>query len=440
MNWTIAQIASVVLCAMGSGVILSSLGHSPIIGYIIAGVLLGPSCLQFITDRTVVAVFSEMGILFLLFTIGLSLSFEKVKNMWKKSIMVTAFSTLFTYFFMFAIGCFLKIPQTGIVLMTFCVALSSTAVTVKSLKHLKEHDASIEASTFGILIAQDVFAIIMVLIINFLGGNSHSAGDAYKIIAIFIFLTLLGFALLKLNHYVHKLTNFIKKHSDMLTMFVFGICLGSAVIAEIFGLSAAFGAFVAGLILGNSSMKNEIKNITLPIEEILLMTFFLSIGLLVDIEFILSNFSIILFGLLFVTFGKTIINVFVLRLCKFPLKESFVISVLLGHIGEFAFMLSYSASKVGLINEFGLKFLVSLTALSLFLSPFWLAFAGRCKVLAEKIHIKSSWEFSRVALDREITKLHHLVVFISKFCRGIISVLKEKTQEVIEKAKNKVGK
>lgn len=274
MNWTIAQIASVVLCAMGSGVILSSLGHSPIIGYIIAGVLLGPSCLQFITDRTVVAVFSEMGILFLLFTIGLSLSFEKVKNMWKKSIMVTAFSTLFTYFFMFAIGCFLKIPQTGIVLMTFCVALSSTAVTVKSLKHLKEHDASIEASTFGILIAQDVFAIIMVLIINFLGGNSHSAGDAYKIIAIFIFLTLLGFALLKLNHYVHKLTNFIKKHGDMLTMFVFGICLGSAVIAEIFGLSAAFGAFVAGLILGNSSMKNEIKNITLPIEEILLMTFF----------------------------------------------------------------------------------------------------------------------------------------------------------------------
>ena len=433
MDWTITKIASVVLSAMGSGAILSSLGHSPVIGYIIAGVLLGPSCLQFITDREVVAVFSEMGILFLLFTIGLSLSFEKVKNIWKKSVLVTALSTVFIYIFMLAIGYFLKIPQTGIVLMAFCVALSSTAVTVKSLKNLKKHDDDVEANTFGILIAQDIFAIAMVLIIKFLGCKTESLWGSYRIIAILLSLILWGFAVLGLNRHVNKLTKFIKKHSDMLTMFVFGICLGSAVVAELLGLSAAFGAFIAGLILGNSSMENEIKNITLPIEEILLMTFFLSVGLLVDIDFIMSYFHIILSGLLFVTLGKTIINIIVLRLSGFPRKESFVISVLLGHTGEFAFMLSYSARKVGLVNEFGLKFLVSVTALSLFLSPFWLSLAERFKGLAENIQIKSSWEFSQVALDREIKKLRQAINFISKFFTNIMSSLKEKIKDRMEK-------
>lgn len=433
MNWTIAQIASVVLCAMGSGMILSSLGHSPVIGYIIAGVVLGPSCFQFITDRTVVTVFSEMGIIFLLFAIGLSLSFEKVKNMWKRSILVTALSTLFTYFFLFAIGYFLEIPQTGIILMTFCVTLSSTAVTVKSLKHLKEQHDSIQSNTFGILIAQDIFALIMVLIINFMGNNSQSSGNIYKIIAILLFLISLGFALSRFDNYAHKLANFMKKHDDMLTMFVFGICLGSAVIAEIFGLSAAFGAFVAGLILGNSSMQNEIKSITLPIEEILLMTFFLSVGLLVDIGFVIENFAIIFFGLLFVTLGKTVINIFVLRLTHFPLKESFVISVLLGHIGEFAFMLSSSAVKVGLINDFGLKFLVSLTAFSLFLSPFWFVFASHCKNLTENSHIRSSWEFFTFAFNRETRKLRPLMIFIAGIFTRIISFLRENVSIIIEK-------
>ncbi len=426
MNWTIAQIASVVLCAMCSGLVLSSLGQSPVIGYIIAGIVLGPSCLEFITDRNVVTVFAEMGILFLLFTIGLSLSFEKIKNMWKTSVMVTALSTLFVYFFLFIVGYFLEIPHTIIILMTFCVTLSSTAVTVKSLKYLKGHDESIESNTFGILIAQDIFAIIMVLMINFLGASPKSSIGAYKILAILAFLSLLGFAIFRVNHYVHKLTNFIKKHNEMLTMFVFSFCLGNAVISEIFGLSAAFGAFISGMILGNSNMKNEIKNITVPIEEILLMTFFLSVGLLFDINFIVGNFTIIFFGLLFIIFGKTIINIFVLRLCRFPLKESFVISVLLGHIGEFAFMLSFSAGKVGIISSFGIKFLVCLTALSLFLSPFYLVFAERCRKIAEGIQIGSSWEFSHFILEREINKLHRLIRWLKKIIKNLVIFLKER--------------
>jgi CPA2 family monovalent cation:H+ antiporter-2 len=438
MNWTIAQIASVVLCAVGSGVILSSLGHSPILGYIIAGVVLGPSCLKFITDRECVNVFSEMGILFLLFAIGLGLSFEKVRNMWKRSMIVTIVSALFTYLAMFVVGYFLKIPQTGIILMTFCFTLSSTAVTEKSLKHLKNSRDGIKEDTFGILIFQDIAALVMVLVINFMGVKTQVESWSSRLIALLVFAAMLSVVFLQFNKYVHKLTNFIKRHSEMLTMFVFGFSLGGAVLSEVFGLSASFGAFIAGLILGNSSMSNEIKNIAAPIEEILLMTFFLSVGLLVDLEFIWTNFSMIFWGIMFVTLGKTIINIFVLRLCNFSLKESFVISVLLGHIGEFSFMLSTAASKVGLVNSFGVKFLVSLTALSLFFSPFWLIFAERCRTITESVNIESSWEFLRFALDRELHKTHAIVMRTTKNCVEFTHSIHRRFCELIDKIKNRI--
>lgn len=442
MDWTIAQIASVVLCAMTSGLFLSSFGHSPVLGYIIAGILLGPSCLKFITDREIVGVFSEMGIIFLLFAIGLGLSFEKVKNMWKTSFTVTIVSMLFIYLVASLVGYFLKIPQPGVILITFCVTLSSTAVTVKSLRLLKERNDNVEESTFGILVAQDVLSLAMVLAINFIGaalGTGTHTDDSSRIVATLVFLAIVAAVIMKFQTYAEKLGRFIKKHSDMLAMFVVGVCLGSAVLSEVFGLSASFGAFIAGLILGNSAMKNEISAIAAPIEEILLMTFFLSVGLLVDIEFIKQNFLLISLGILFITVGKTIINIFVLRLCKFELKESFVISVLLGHVGEFSFMLAYAASGVGIIDAYGVKFLVSLTALSLFLSPFWLIFAERCRAITSNVHVRSVWAFSQIALGREFAKIRSINRETTTVIKQIASTVYNKTKEAIAERRAKVN-
>ncbi|MDR1375321.1 MAG: cation:proton antiporter [Holosporaceae bacterium] len=440
MNWTITQIASVVLCAVGSGMIFSSFGHTPILGYIIAGVLLGPSGVKFITDRAVVEVFAEMGILFLLFTIGLGLSFEKVKNIWKTSLTATLLSAVFIYVVVMAAGNFLDLSQSRIILITFCVTLSSTAVTVKSLENLRERDESIESSSFGILIAQDLISLLMVLVINFLGTSSGVDYQTQRIVAVFLFALGLVFYFTKYHKYIHKVTDFIRKHDNMLALTVFGFCLGFAVFTEIAGLSAPFGAFIAGLILGNSNMRDKVKSISSPIEEILLMTFFLSVGLLVDMSFIWNNFLLILTSLIFVTFGKTVINIFVLRFCRFPLKESFVISVLLANIGEFSFMLTYAANKIGLVNEYGIKFLVSLTALSLLLSPFWLIFAERCRVLAENANVISSWEFFQLAGGQEIREMRHLVALAIDFFKYSFGMISEKTQRLFKIVKNKAKK
>ncbi|MDR2067540.1 MAG: cation:proton antiporter [Holosporaceae bacterium] len=440
MNWTITQIASVVLCAVGSGMIFSSFGHTPILGYIIAGILLGPSCLKFIADRAVVEVFAEMGILFLLFTIGLGLSFEKVKNIWKTSLTATLLSAILIYALVIAAGNFLDLSHTRVVLITFCVTLSSTAVTVKSLENLKERDESIESSSFGILIAQDLVSLLMVLIINFLGASAEIDYQSQRIVAVLLFAIGLIFYFSKYHRYIHRVTDFINKHENMLALIIFGFCLGFAVFTEVVGLSAPFGAFIAGLILGNSNMRDKVKSISSPIEEILLMTFFLSVGLLVDLIFVWNNFLLILTSLVFVTLGKTVINIFVLRFCRFPLKESFVISVLLANIGEFSFMLTYAANKIGLVNEYGIKFLVSLTALSLLLSPFWLIFAERCRTLAESANVISSWEFFQLVGGREIGEVRHFVDIAVHFCKRSFGAAFEKAQKVFKRIKNKTPK
>jgi CPA2 family monovalent cation:H+ antiporter-2 len=293
---------------------------------------------------------------------------------------------------------------------------------VKSLGGLKDRDDNVEENTFGILIAQDLIALVMALVINFLGFRQGTDSHLHQIVVVLLFVFGLIFYFSWYHRHIYKLTSFIKKHEDMLALSVFGMCLGGAVMAEIAGLSAPFGAFIVGLILGNSNMREQVKNIAAPIEEILLMTFFLSVGLLVDLKFIMSNLWIIISSLVFVTFGKTVINIFILRLYRFPLKESFVIGVLLGHIGEFSFMLSYAAQKVGLIDAYGVKFLLSLTALSLFLSPFWLIFAERCRAIAKTVNVASSWEFFKLASSGGVVKLRRAKLCVGIFCRGFLSI------------------
>jgi CPA2 family monovalent cation:H+ antiporter-2 len=384
--------------------------------------------MQFIVDREVVGVFSEMGILLLLFTIGLGLSFEKVKHIWKTSVMAVVLSTILVYVAMLLVGEVFGISRTEIILMTFCLALSSTAVTVNILKYLKEHADNIEKNTYGVLVAQDIAAIIMIIAINFIGGGQESSASygASRILYCTLVPLSIGVAFFALRRHIHKLTSFIKKHEEMLTMSIFGICLGSAILSETAGLSAPFGGFIAGLILGNSNIKREVQNVIAPVQEILLMTFFLSIGLLVDLKFMMENAVTVSLALLFVTVGKTIINIFVFRWVRFSPKESFVMGVLLANVGEFSFMLVAAAGKGAIVNQYGVKFLISLTTLSLFFSPFWLILAERCRALTENASMPSSWDFFRLALDRDIKKLQRACSVSKHFCQQILSLCRVK--------------
>lgn len=421
MDLTIAQVALVVLCAMGSGLIFSTLGYAPVLGYIISGIVLGPSGFKLIADRQGANLLSELGIMLLLFVIGLGLSFEKIRNIWKSSVGITLVALGLTILLCLLAGRVFNLSFSQILLIAFCLSLSSTAVTVKSLKQLPDFGDNVESNAFGILIVQDVVALLMVLILNMFGNSGFDQKAVYKCFAIGCFVFGILFYFSRYHKHIDKLTNFIRKHHDMISIMIFGLCLGGALLAEFAGLSAAFGAFIVGLILGNSNVAEESKTIAEPVEEILLMSFFLGVGLMVDLEFIWLNLWLICLALLFIMFGKTFITILTLRIFQFEMKDAFIISVLLAHIGEFSFMLVHTALRQNIIDTYGMHFLVSVTALSLFFSPFWVKSAERCRRLASNVADMSTWEFLKMVNKDEIGRFKRLGAFIATISHNSMS-------------------
>lgn len=401
MDLGVVYIFLVVLCAIGFGLIFIRMGQTPIVGYIIAGMILGPSGIKFIHNQKFIENLADYGIMFLLFAIGLNLSIDKIKNIWKQGIGTIFIGGLASAFIFLLIGLIFNWPPEFICIATFCSIPSSTAITVKSLNKIKNINDTIQNSTIGILILQDIISLFFIIIIRIIGGNTIEKNGILKFLAMVNAFLVFYFLITKYKKYWHNFLNYLKDQTDILAITTITLCIGGAALASLFGLSTAFGSFIAGLVLGNSEIKEELKKSTSIIEEILLMDFFLSIGLFIDLNYIFQNFIVIMLSVLSIAVVKTFINISLLKMFKFKLQDAFISGILLGHLGEFAFVITSESFKYNLIDISGKNFLITITALSLFFSPFWLVIAERCKKITERIAIESLWKMLTLILRKE---------------------------------------
>lgn len=420
MQGEIINIAVVVLTALSFGLFFIRLGQTPIVGYILAGVALGPSCFHFIKSKEAVQLLSELGIMFLLFAIGLNLSFEKVKKIWRQAVGVNILSAAMFFGAFYAAGILLKLDIYIVTILTFCAMSSSTAVTVKALEKANISDDNVIDYTMGMTIIQDLISLLMIIALQFMGKGAKISTSSIALE--FFIISLIALAVWLLKHYKTKVNFFlryVKQSQEILSICTVAACVSGAVISIMAGVSPAFGSFVVGLALGNSVIKEELQAATSILEEILLMTFFLSIGLLVELPFILSNFFIILVYVLFIMIGKTTISIAIFKLFKFRITDAFLISVLLGHLGEFSFVLINEGVHNNLLSDYSSDLLISITAVSLSISPFWLIIAERAKKITSKVVINSTFDLLKYASQKEvyITKkffmfLKAIVIFI----------------------------
>lgn len=413
METAIVQIFLVVLSVTTAGLALIRIGQPPIVGYIVAGVLLGPSCTKFIQNEPFIEMLADMGIMFLLFTIGLGFSVEKIKAVWKHSLGTiiiggVAFGGVF-----YALGYIFGWSKQFILIATFCSIPSSTAVTIKSLEKIKDVSENVSNSTLGILILQDIVSLLLIIAVHFL-GDEHLCEhcDISKSIATIVLLLVLFFTYKIYKKQIYKFLNYLKDQTDILAACTVTFCLGGASLAIYFGTSAAFGSFIAGLILGNSPIKGSLQKSTMIIEELLLLVFFLSIGLIVDLAYMFRNLIPLLISVISVAILKTFINIVLLRFFKLDLKDAFISGVLLGHFGEFAFVLVSAGIKAGVLDEASKDFLVALTALSLSFSPFWLVIAERSLVLAKRDGINTLQKMVEMTLRNEYGLIKKLVKYL----------------------------
>ncbi|MEK9672736.1 MAG: cation:proton antiporter [Rhodospirillaceae bacterium] len=397
-------IAIVVLAALLCGIFMNRVRQPAIVGYILAGVILGPAGLRVVQGRGAIELLAEMGVLLLLFLIGLELSLRSFRHVWKLSVFTTVFQVVASVAVTLLCSQVFGWSTPLSVLLGFMVALSSTAVAVKMLDDVGELRTQAGQVTVGILIAQDLTVVPMLLWVDSMKGGGFDWTGIPKIVLSVAFLAALIWYLSRRSKVVLPFANRVENNHDLRPLAALAFCFGCSAIAGLFGLSPAYGAFIAGLMVGNSTLRHAITETVIPIQSLLLMVFFLSIGLLLDLTYIWTHLSSVLLLFFLVSVFKTAINVGFLHAMGQPWDRAFMAGTMLAQIGEFSFLLSVAGVSSGVLSVEDSKLVVSVTVMSLALSPLWVITARRIQAMAHE-GVESGAEFMRLVYAPETERL-----------------------------------
>lgn len=386
------NLAIVAGAALICGLVMSRLRQPVIVGYILAGVVLGPSVLGLVDEGAEVGLIAELGILMLLFLIGMELSLRNFRRIWRLALTVAGLQIALGLGFA-GLAAYLFGWSTELaVIVGFGLGLSSTAVAIKILEDIGDLRSDVGRLAVGVLVAQDLAVVPMLLIVNEMGrpdaslvGALTPVGIAIAVLAVIVFLL----SRRKREHlpFAHWLTD----NSDLAAMTGLALCFVCAAVSGIAGLSPAYGAFVGGLVLGNTVQRAKIVPAVHPVQSVLLMVFFLSIGLLIDVRFVWQNIGVVLAVLLAVTLAKTAGNIVVFRMLGEPWPRAWLAGTVIGQVGEFSFILVSAGVSGGVITSYGGDLMTSVIALSLVASPFFLFTARRME--------RVSWRRVRTLAD-----------------------------------------
>lgn len=373
---SLPELAIIALVALGCGIVVARFRQPALVGYIFAGVLLGPSGFGLAQDEEMIRLTAELGVLLLLFVIGMELSVRAIREVWQIALLTTGAQITAALGVMYGFGQLLGWRLETVLILGFVVAISSTAVAVKMLDEIGELRTRVGQVTVGVLIAQDLAVVPMMLIVESLGdghGIDHTA--MAKVAASIALMALLVFLLSGRETLRLPFSRVVSRIPDLAPLAGLAFCFGAAALSGFLGLSAAYGAFLSGLILGNSTSRGEMLQHLLPIQSVLVMMFFLSIGLLIDLDFLWAHFWEVLAILVCLTLFKTALNVLVLRASGEPWPRAILAGVVLAEIGEFSFILAALGLATGALLEERYRLIITVTALSLVVAPFWLAWA-----------------------------------------------------------------
>jgi CPA2 family monovalent cation:H+ antiporter-2 len=372
-NDELLPLAIVVLVALSCGILLTRLKQPAVVGYILAGFVLGPSGLELVENEESIGLLAELGVLLLLYVIGMELSLRTFRRIWKIAITTVVLQTLGAILMVWMISLYVdNWPFTAVLLLAFVLALSSTAVAVKMLEDIGELRTRAGRITIGILIAQDLAVVPMILLLDVAAIGEFDAVAVGRILLSVGSLLALIMFLSRRKRLNIPILNITQGHSDLTPLLGLVCCFGAATASALLGLSPAYGAFLAGLTLGNSNLRVGMLNMVMPIQSILMMVFFLSIGLLIDLSLIWNNLGVILLMLLIVTVGKTVINLAIFAVLRLPWAQALLTALLLAQVGEFSFLLGNVGLQRGIIQSEDFRIILSVTALSLVISPLYM--------------------------------------------------------------------
>lgn len=364
-------ITGVVFGIILLGLALRALKQPHVVAYLLGGVLIGPSGFELVTDASLLDRVGAIGVLFLLFFIGMEISVAKLVQLWRVAVIGTGMQILVSVGATAILGGFLGWTTARILLMGFVISLSSTAVVLKLLQDRGELETPAGQDALAILLAQDLAVVPMLIVLNLFAGTRPSGLEvAGQVLGALLLAGLLAWT----SRRTVRLpgTTRIREDHEMRVFAGFAACFGLALVTGLLGLSAALGAFVAGMVVAAIDEAEWIKSQLEPFHVVFVALFFVSIGTTVDLPFILERWWLVTMLAALAMATNTVVNAIALRAAGVRWRRSFYAAALLGQIGEFSFLLAAAGRQEAVISDNGYRLIVAVIFATLLASPIWI--------------------------------------------------------------------
>ncbi len=419
----IKDIVIILLVSIPIIFLFKKLNIPGIVGFLIAGVIIGPFGFRLISEVERINIMAEIGVILLLFTIGLEVSFGKLMKMKKLLIIAGGLQLSITIsiaaFLLYVIG----LTAVTSIFGGMLVSLSSTAIVLKILTDRGELEAPHGRLALSILIFQDLAVVPLFIFLPILGGKTGTSYSdiflqiVFAFAAVGIILVLAKFLMPKLLYQLARL-----RIREAFTVGTILMLLGTAYLTHSAGLSFALGAFIAGIILSESEFSPQVVADIIPFKDVFNSIFFVSVGLLLNINYVLVYPVTFIVTVVCVILLKALIIVIIIKAIKYPLRVAVLTAVALAQIGEFSFVLVQSGMKYELLTPDLYNAFIASSIFTMMLTPLFIT-------IAPKLAIKSS-TFETVKPDKfgtnnEILKDHVIIVGFGLNGRNLARVLRE---------------
>lgn len=360
------------------GGVFSRFGQSPLVGYLLAGMMLGgPGSIHAVSSEREIEAIAELGVALLLFSLGLEFSVRRLRKLGAKPLLGGVAQVVLTILVVFAGGVLFGLSARPSIAFGAMVALSSTAVVLRILRERGEMEMPHGGNSLAVLLTQDIAVVPLALLMTILGGNGAEAGLSGNIVRLLVTAGGLIAGLLVLNKVAVIALGTLTLHRNRELTVIFAVVagLGAAWVSHYAGISPALGAFVAGMLLGSSPFATQIRADISPLRVVLLTLFFGAAGMVADPIWIFNNGYMVASVTLLVTLGKLVVIWGIFLGLGQTNRVAAATGLCLAQVGEFAFVLGTIGQTSGVVTQDMYALVVSVTIVSFFLSAFFVPIA-----------------------------------------------------------------
>ncbi|MBO4284941.1 MAG: cation:proton antiporter [Alphaproteobacteria bacterium] len=384
----ISDLTLITVYAAITTLVFKKLRQPIVLGYLLAGIFAGPhlNFLPTVTETTSLNLWADIGVIFLLFSLGLEFSFTKMVSVGKSALLTALLNIFLLLFFGYYVGLFLGWSTIDSFFLGSMISMSSTTIIIKAFDDLKIKKQKFTDLVFGVLVIEDIMGILLLVLLPTIALGKGIDGEelglsAIKLFAFLILCFVVGIYIIPTL--LKRLSDFL--NDEMLLLLTVALSLSMVCLAVYSGFSSALGAFIMGSILSETGVIERIETVIKPLKDFFGAVFFVSVGMMVNPKmFVIYAYPIFIITLV-VLIGKAVLSVFGFAVSGQNLKTSVQGGFSLAQVGEFAFIIAALGLSLKVLDSFVYPIIVAVSVITTFLTPIMIGSAARVYKIVDKI-------------------------------------------------------